>query len=397
MTARLFAGLADSAPDPILTLMDSFRRDQRPDKLDLGVGMYRDAAGRTPVMAAVKTAEQRLWNTQDTKAYVGLAGDPAFLRAFAGLALGAAAPADRLAMVGTPGGTGAVRQGFDLLHLVRPDARVWLPDPTWPNHPAIAAAVGCTLRHYPHAAPGAAAVSGDEMLAALEAIAPGDLLMLHGCCHNPTGLDLAPDLWAALGALCLRTGAVPFVDLAYLGLGDGLEADSAGLRQLVGLVPELLLAISGSKNFGLYRDRVGMLAVLTASPAETERVQATLNTLNRLNYTFPPDHGARLVQMILDDPGLRTQWETELAAMRDRLGVLRHGLAECLETEGAAASDGLRHGRGLFVQLPLTAERIDRLRQEHGLYMVADGRMNIAGLSETALPGVASALAPVLR
>ncbi|MEM8956607.1 MAG: aromatic amino acid transaminase [Pseudomonadota bacterium] len=396
MTDRLFAGVADSAPDPILSLMDRHRDDPRPHKVDLGVGVYRDETGQTPVMAAVKIAERQLCESQDSKAYVGLSGDPAFLDAFTTLAFGDDTRRDRLARIATPGGTGAVRQGLELVQRTRPEARIWLPLPTWPNHIAIAEAVGCEQRHYSHAAPGAASLDGDRMLADLAGMARGDLLVLHGCCHNPTGLDPSLDLWAEIAPLCQHTGAVPFVDLAYLGLGDGPQSDAAGLRRLAKSLPEMVLAMSGSKNFGLYRERVGLLAVLTESAADAERVQAALNMLNRLNYTFPPDHGARVAQMVLDDAELRAMWDGELAAMRTRLRDLRHGLADALEAEGVP-DRGIRHGRGLFARLPLTTDRIAGLQASHGLYIVGDGRINIAGLRATDVERVAAGLAPLLR
>ena len=396
MTDRLFAGLADSTPDPILTLMERHRSDPRTGKTDLGVGIYRDADGQTPVMAAVKAAERRLCELQESKSYIGLAGDPDFAKAFGGLALGSDAPWRRLAMIATPGGTGAVRQGLELMRRARPQARIWLPDPTWPNHRAIAEALGCTWNSYAYAAPGASASDADRMLADLKALAPGDLLVLHGCCHNPTGLDPSPELWEALTALCLKTGAVPFVDLAYLGFAEGVEADTVPLRRLAAAVPEMMLAMSGSKSFGLYRERVGLLAVLTETEADAHRVQDALNMLNRLNYTFPPDHGARVTQMILDDPDLRNAWAAELDEMRMRLRGLRHGLAKALEAEGVA-DQGLRQGRGLFARLPLNAEQIGALQHSHGLYIVGDGRINIAGLGNTELSRVAAGLATVLR
>lgn len=396
MTRGLFAGVADSTPDPILSLMDRHRRDPRQNKLDLGVGVYRDSEGQTPVMGAVKAAERRLCDSQDSKAYVGLAGDPAFLDAFTGLALGADVPRDRMARIATPGGTGAVRQGLELVRRTRPQAKVWLPDPTWPNHKAIAEAVGCDGRLYAHAVPGATTLDGDRMLADLAGMAPGDLLVLHGCCHNPTGLDPSATMWAEIAALCLRTGAVPFVDLAYLGLGDGLHTDAAGLRHLAGSLPEMILAMSGSKNFGLYRERVGMLAVLAETADHANQVQGALSTLNRLSYTFPPDHGARVAQMVLDDADLRAMWEQELAAMRARLDLLRSGLADALEAQGSADL-GIRHGRGLFARLPLGADRIAALQETHGLYIVGDGRINIAGLRAPDLGRVAAGLAAALR
>lgn len=396
MTHRLFAGVADGAPDPILSLMDSHRGDPRSHKVDLGIGVYRDEAGQTPVMAAVKGAERHLCEIQDSKAYVGLSGDQAFGDAFTRLAFGDDMPLDRLAQIATPGGTGAVRQGLELVHRTRPEARVWLPVPTWPNHTAIAEAVGCNQRRYSHAVPGAASLDGDRMLADLAAMAPGDLLVLHGCCHNPTGLDPSLELWAEIAALCQRTGAVPFVDLAYLGLGEGLKADAAGLRQLAASLPEMMLAMSGSKNFGLYRERVGLLVVQTENTADADRVQAALNMLNRLSYTFPPDHGARVAQMVLDDAELRGMWERELGAMRTRLGHLRHGLADALEAEGVP-DQGIRHGRGLFARLPLTTDRIAGLQETHALYIVRDGRINLAGLSAADLGRVAAGLAAALR
>jgi aromatic-amino-acid transaminase len=389
----MLTDLAPQAPDAILALMAAFREDPRADKIDLGVGVYKDAEGRTPVMRAVKAAEARILARQETKSYTGLGGDPAFGEALSGLVLGADAPRDRLAMVATPGGTGAVRQGLELVRLAAPGATVWLPDPTWPNHPAIAGHVGLPVRRYRYYDAETGGVAFEAMLEDLGAVPAGDAVVLHGCCHNPTGADLTADQWRAVAEVLARSGATAFVDLAYQGFGDGLDADAAGVRLLAAELPELVVAASCSKNFGIYRERTGLLMALAPAASGRAAAQGALAALNRVNFSFPPDHGARAVTEILTDPELRADWKAELDAMRAGMLAIRRQLAEALrERSGSDRFGFLAAHRGMFSRLPATPEQIERMRRERGVYLVGDGRMNVAGLSAAAVPVLADAI-----
>jgi aromatic-amino-acid transaminase len=389
----MFDALTEQAPDKILALMAAFRADPRSDKVDLGVGVYKDASGLTPVMRAVKAAEARILETQDTKVYTGLAGDPGFGEALSDLVLGAARPVDRLAMVATPGGTGAVRQGLELMRMAAPDATLWLSTPTWPNHPAIAGYLKVPVRSYRYFDAGTGGVDFDGMMDDLRGAASGDVVLLHGCCHNPTGANLTGEQWEAVTALCVERGLVPFVDIAYQGFGDGLDADAAGLRALVERVPEAMIAASCSKNFGIYRERTGLLMSVAASPDRLRVTQGAMAALNRLNFSFPPDHGARVVQVILTDDGLRADWQAELEDVRLNMLALRRQLADALrQRTNSDRFDFLAEHRGMFSLLGATPEQVEAMRGEHGIYMVGDSRLNIAGLNAGTVPRLADAI-----
>jgi aromatic-amino-acid transaminase len=382
--------------DKIIELMGLFAADARADKLDLGVGVYKDAEGRTPVMRAVKAAEARLLASQGTKSYVGLLGDLAFVAAMEELILGPDRPRDRLCGAQTPGGTGAIRQLLELVRRADPGATVWLSDPSWPNHAAILKYLRIPFRSYRYFDPATRGVDLAGMTADLDGMRGGDVLMLHGCCHNPTGANLSPEAWGAVTDLVLARGVVPMVDLAYQGFGDGLEADVAGLRAMAARVPEMLIAASCSKNFGLYRDRVGVALALSRTPEEAARTRANLAALNRLNYSFPPDHGAKVVEIILGDPELRADWEAELEAMRTGMLELRAGLAEALRrATNSDRFDFVADHRGMFSLIGASPEQVARLRAEHGVYMVGDSRINIAGLPSKGLDRLAAAIAAV--
>lgn len=381
--------------DKILALMQMFRDDPRPGKIDLGVGVYRDATGLTPVMRAVKAAERELWETQETKVYTGLAGDPAFAGAMVRLILGDGS-GDRAAAVATPGGTGACRQAFELIRMAAPGARLWMSDPTWPNHPSIARYLGMPLAEYAWLDAETGGVRFEAMLDNLSQAAPGDTVLLHGCCHNPTGANLNASQWKTLAELLAERGLVPLVDLAYQGFGDGLDADAQGTRIVAAACPEVLIAASCSKNFGIYRERTGILIAL-APPDRRATVQGNLNWLNRQNYSFPPDHGARVVQMILDDTTLRADWQAELEQVRLSMLDLRMALAAGLRrATNSARFDFVAQHRGMFSRLGLTGPQVDRLRADHGIYMVSDSRINIAGLNAATVPLLAQAVAQVL-
>ncbi len=381
--------------DKILQLIGQFRADPRAGKIDLGVGVYKDPTGLTPVMRAVKAAEHRLWETQMTKTYTGLAGEPEYNEAMRRLIFGQQTYGKRMASVATPGGTGAIRQAFELIRMAAPDATVWVSDPTWPNHTSILTYLGMRWRSYRYFDAETRGVDFAGMMADLAGVKAGDVVLLHGCCHNPTGANLTLPEWAAVAALLDRTGAVPLVDLAYQGFGDGLEADAAGTRLIAERLPEVLIAASCSKNFGIYRERTGILLALGAE-AGREVTQANLSFLNRQNYSFPPDHGARVVTTILNDAALCADWMAELEEVRLTMLALREQLAQELRTLSGSDRFGfVAQHRGMFSRLGATPEQVERLRAEHAIYMVGDSRLNIAGLNRSTVPILARALLAV--
>ena len=393
----MFESLPTPKPDGIIALMQAFAQDPRMGKIDLGVGVYRDEAGRTPVMRAVKAAELRCVETQESKSYLSLAGDQAFLDAMGALLLGGAVPAARVASVGTPGGTSAVRQICELIRSARPEAVVWVSAQTWPNHAPVIAAAGLKAQPYRYMDPARGALDHMGLFADLEQVCAGDVVLLHGCCHNPTGIDFSAQDWAEIAALLARRGAVPFVDMAYQGFGEGLDADAGGLRHLAARLPEVLVAASCSKNFGLYRERVGLAMAIVPETARAT-LAAALAGLSRQVFAFPPDHGGRVVSTILGDTALRAMWQAELEEMRLRVEENRRALASALHAEtGSDRFDMIAQQRGMFSLLPLTPDQVAQLRADHGIYMMGDGRANMAGLNAYSVPVCAQAIASVLR
>ena len=391
----MFETLKAQPADKILALVQAYREDPRDTKIDLGVGVYKDASGNTPVMRAVKAAEQRIWENQDTKAYTGLAGDPAYSNAMAALVLGDAVPRGAIAAAATPGGTGAVRQAFELVRMANPDARVFVSDPTWPNHLSILSYLGMEVVNYRYFDSETGGVNFDGMIEDLKTAKKGDVVLLHGCCHNPTGANLNSSEWDAVIEVLQSTGAVPMIDIAYQGFGDGLEADAAATRKVASSVPECLIAASCSKNFGIYRERTGIL-MLVASEAAQGLNQATLAFLNRQNYSFPPDHGARIVSTILTDDALKADWQAELEDVRNAMLALREQLAgELQRLSGSDRFGFLAQHRGMFSRLGTTPDKVEALREKHGIYMVGDSRMNIAGLNQNSVPILARAIIDV--
>ncbi|MCB1406550.1 MAG: aspartate/tyrosine/aromatic aminotransferase [Rhodobacteraceae bacterium] len=392
----MFNRLAPPKLDPILKVMQLYRQDTRTEKADLGVGVYKDTSGITPVMRAVKAAEQRLVDTQDTKVYTALAGDPAFHDAMADLLLAGTVDKARIAAAAATGGTGAVRLAMELIKAANPDATVWISVPTWPNHNLLATVTGVAWKPYRYYDAETGGIDRAGMWADLKQAKPGDVVLLHGCCHNPTGTDLNPDDWAEMARFLKANDLIPFVDIAYQGFGAGLDEDAAGLRYLASEMDRVIIAASAAKNFGLYRERAGIIMVLCPE-GETATVQGTLGALNRASISFPPDHGARIVQTILTDETLRAQWETELAEMRDRVNSLRRALADALRDACGSDRFGfLAEQRGMFSVLGGTDEQIARLREEFGIYAVGGGRVNMAGLTLETVPLVARAVAQVL-
>lgn len=393
----MFETLQPAAPDGILMLMSLYRDDPRAGKLDLGVGVYKDVDGKTPVMRAVREAERRLHKSQATKSYLGLAGDTVFNELMIGVVLGDKADRSRLRAAQTPGGTGALRLLADLIRLSRPDATVWVPDPTWPNHMPILRAAGLKAQTYAYFDAETGGVRFDAMTEALEAIPAGDVVLLHGCCHNPTGADLSLDQWRSVARLLAERGLTPFVDIAYQGFGEGLEQDAAGLRILAETVPELLAAASCSKNFSVYRDRAGAALILGSNKAEADTAYGQLLGIARGIWSMPPDHAAACVRIVLEDDDLRTDWKAELEAVRQRMMSLRQGFADALRRHSNSDRfDFIARQRGMFSRLGISAEQVAKLRADHGVYIVGDSRFNVAGLPGDRLDDLAAKIDSVL-
>lgn len=393
----MFESLAEPKADAILGLMAAFRADERADKLDLGVGVYKDSAGRTPVMHAIKAAEGRLLETQDTKSYVSPGGSPAFCEAMIAQVFGSDADTDRIRAVQSVGGSGALRILADLLREARPDARAWVSDPTWPNHLPLLGAAGFELKRYPYYDAARSAVDFDAMMAALGDAASGDIVVLHGCCHNPTGADLDEAQWQDVIALLKDRQLFPLVDLAYQGFGEGLEADAEPTRRLAREMDEIVVAASCSKNLGLYRERVGAAMIVARDATDASRAHARLTSVVRANYSMPPDHGANTTERVLADSALNEQWRSELESMRLRMVGLRKSFSEAMrKRSNSDRFDYIAGQQGMFSRLPLDTAQIDRLRDEFGIYMVGDGRINVAGLPEDDMDTLADAICMVM-
>lgn len=396
----MFEHLSSLPPDPILGLSVSYRADENPDKIDLGVGVYKDEAGHTAVLQAVKEAETRLLQSEETKAYIGPAGAPGFNAAMQELVLGADHPAlkaGRVRSAQTPGGCGALRVLAEFANRARSGATIWVSDPTWANHMPLLGSAGLKLRIYPYYDRATSSLKFEQMVDALKNVGEGDLVLLHACCHNPCGADLSREQWRVLAEMAQKQGFTPFIDMAYQGFGDGLEEDPWGLRLMAESVPELLVAASCSKNFGLYRERVGLAMVIYSKVEDADKGQSqTLNAI-RGNYSMPPNHGAAIVESILTDAGLKANWEAELAEMRDRINGLRAGLVESLAAAGAARDFGfIQHQKGMFSFLGITPEQVQRLQKEYSIYMVDSSRISISGLSQQNMEYFCKAVANVL-
>lgn len=387
----VFAGLAPQAPDSLLSLIGLYRRDPRPGKIDLGVGVFRDDDGATPVLAAVKAAEQTLLNIQGTKAYLGPEGDIGYLDLLKPIIFGAQVDHEIFA-VQTPGGTGAIRLACELLKAAKPDLRVFIGAPTWPNHTQILDQLGIetvTFRHYDQRAQ---RLGFDEMMATLGTARAGDAVLLHGCCHNPSGADYSLAQWRAIAELVGRKGLTPLIDLAYQGLGLGLEPDAAGARLVLAAANDGLLAYSCDKNFGLYRERVGALYALSRDAATLDLAASNIRALARTNWSMPPDHGAAVVRVILESESLTALWRSELETMRRRVAGLRQRVAKAVPTLAPLAGQ-----HGLFALLPLSSAQVARLREDHAIYMAGSGRINLAGLTVTNIDTFARAFQACLQ
>jgi aspartate/tyrosine/aromatic aminotransferase len=387
-------------PDAILGLTVAFNKDPRAEKINLSVGIYQDENGKTPTLASVREAEKRLAAGPSSKTYLPIPGAAGYLKAVQELAFGAESElpsSGRIAGAHTPGGTGGLRVVADFLHENFPQVTVWLSDPTWPNHQSIFAAAGLKTKNYPYFDAAANSLKLTAMLEAIGKMAPGDVILLHGCCHNPTGIDPTPAEWQQIVAAVNKQKVLPFLDFAYQGFGDSLEADAVGLRTLATAGGEFIVCSSFSKNFGLYRERVGAVAVVCKTAHDAGAVQSQLNRSVRANYSNPPAHGAAIVETILQDPELRKQWETELAAMRDRINGMRSRLVEALAEKGVPGDYSfIRNQRGMFSFSGLTKDQVELLRDEYAIYIVGSGRINVAGLTPANIDRVAESIGAVV-
>lgn len=397
----MFEQLTRLKDDAILGLMAAYRDDSSPLKVDLGVGVFRDLSGNTPVLDCVRSAELAVLAAQSTKSYVAAAGRAEFNEAVGDLVLGASRPASersRARIVQAPGGCGALRLGAELIKSAAPAATVYLSDPTWSNHAPLLGNTGLRLEPYPYYDTSAHRLRFDAMLQKLDEIAPGGVVLLHACCHNPTGADLSLDQWRILVELLGRRRLVPFLDLAYQGFGSGLETDVAGVRLVAQNLPESLVAVSYSKNLGVYRERLGALITVGENDSRAQTMQSHVLQIARGIYSMPPDHGAAIAAHIFAHAPLRAAWIQELDGMRSRIDAMRALLATHLRrSTGGTEFDFVESQRGMFSQLGVSGEAVDRLREQHHIYMVRDSRMNVAGIMPHNVEYVADAIASILR
>ena len=389
--ARGLADLPEVQSDSLLQLIALCNADPRPEKIDVGVGVFRDGHGNTPILKVIKEAERILLETQETKSYLGSAGDKRFAELLRPILLGEHADDNRIAGLQTPGGCGALRLGFELIATVNPNARILVGTPTWPNHPPIIHSVGLRQVEYPYYDRSTSSIRFDAMIAALKEARAGDVVLLHGCCHNPTGADLNDEQWVEVTRIVADRGLLPFVDIAYQGFGRGLDEDARGLRGLLSACDEVIAAQSCDKNFSVYRDRVGSLFVKTGSTDATARAMAHVGQRAREMWSMPPDHGAAAARIVLDTPELKQRWLGELAAMRDRINAVRQRIAAADPRLGFIGRQF-----GMFSMLPLSKEQVLKLREDHAIYMADSGRFNVVGMADGAIDRFVAAVVEAL-
>ena len=381
----MFENLKPTKTDPILGLMAAFRNDPRKEKIDLGVGVYMDDSGHTPVMTAVKSAEARLFDEERTKSYQAIPGDSLYNECMMKLLFGDAheiLKTGRVSTLQAPGGSGALRVGAELILRAKTDATIWIGTPSWPNHVPLLGGAGLSIQQYPYYDTNLREIRFDEMMETLKQVPRGDVVLLHGCCHNPTGADLDPSHWDEITELALSKGFIPFIDIAYQGLGKGLEADAYGLRTMASKLPELIIASSCSKNFGLYRERTGSISFISDSSHQAEIVLSQAKAVARQMYSMPPAHGALLVAMILDNETLRIQWQNELEQVRRRIISMRSVLVDRIKNNSAGINfDHIERQSGMFSFLGISAVQLERLRKDYGIYIVSSTRINLAGIN----------------
>ncbi|MCB1754648.1 MAG: aspartate/tyrosine/aromatic aminotransferase [Gammaproteobacteria bacterium] len=397
----MFSELKPVKTDPILGLMAAFREDKNPLKIDLGVGVYKDEQGHTGILNCVKTAERYRLENETTKTYMGMAGDLAYNARIAGLIFGdehKVMQEDRTRIVQAPGGTGALRVAAEFIKRCNPQTRIWVSTPTWANHLDLFAAAGLQVLEYPYYDYQNHGLLFDEMMAALQEAGQGDVVLLHACCHNPSGMDLNPQQWSRVSDLAREKGFTPLIDIAYQGFGHGLDEDALGVRVLADALPELIVCSSCSKNFGLYRERIGACSVISRNSREADIVFATLQNTIRGIYSMPPAHGAAIVNTILSSSELTAEWHHELAEMRDRINGLRGAIADKLAEKGAPRDFGfIQRQNGMFSFLGISPEQVQRLRDDYSIYMVGSSRMNVAGISRANIDYFAEAVVNVMK
>jgi aspartate/tyrosine/aromatic aminotransferase len=397
----MFESIQPAPPDAILGLSEAFRSDPNPQKINLSVGVYQDASGETPLLESVRRAGERVLAAGKSKAYLPIPGSPAYAAAVQKLTLGEedhAIQGGRVATSHTPGGTGALRVAADLIRQQMPKATVWLTQPTWPNHPQIFAAAGVPTKSVPYFDVATNSLAWEQLLAAIQQLPAGDVILLHGCCHNPTGIDPTPDQWRKLADAIYGRGLLPLLDFAYQGFADGIEIDAAGLREFCRPSAELIVCSSFSKNFGLYCERVGALSIVAATRRAADAVQSQVKTCIRANYSNPPAHGAELVTTILSDAELRSLWEREVAAMRDRINGMRRLLVETLKSKGVPGDYSfITRQRGIFSFSGLTPEQVAALRSKYSIYIVGSSRINVAGITPDNVGRLCEVIAEVVR
>lgn len=397
----MFEKLTPRPPDAIMHLMAMAKADKNPDKIDLGAGVYKSPQGGVPIMRSVRQAEIDHLSQETSKTYVSTVGHADFRRLLLELVLGKnhkALKEKRIASAQATGGSGALRLGAEMIYQASPDATIWVSTPTWANHVPLISSAGFKMESYPYYNRETLGVDFDDMINCLKDNAKaGDVVLLHGCCHNPTGADLSPAEWDEVSALMAEMKLIPFVDLAYFGLGRGMEEDSYGLRKVIELNDEVVVAASCSKNFGLYKERVGLIAVVAANAEQASTVQTLLGATQRRIVSMPPDHGASIVATILGSAELRADWIAELTDMRERMLGLRRALSEALNVQGGEViARAVKDQNGMFSTLPLTQSQAEKLRSEHSVYLLNSGRMNIAGASLNNIPRLAGAILDVL-
>ena len=396
----MFESLKPVGMDPILGLMAAFRADDRANKIDLGVGVYQDDRGRTPVMASVKEAEAQLMTLETTKSYQGIAGDPDYNQRILQLLFGdehSILNSGRVKTIQAPGGSGALRVGAEVIVRARPDAKLWVGVPTWPNHIPLLGSAGVTIKEYPYYNLSNHQIDIESMMATLAQVPAGDMVLLHGCCHNPTGADLTHQQWDQIADLALERGFIPFIDTAYQGLGDGLDEDAYGVRMMADRLPELVIASSCSKNFGLYRERTGSITFITETSEQADIVAAQAMSVARQTYSMPPAHGALLVSLILGDQQLRANWQAELTEVRTRIQSMRSLLADKIQQNAAAIDfSHIKQQKGMFSFLGLNTEQLDLLREDHGIYIVSSSRVNLAGINSGNIDYLSDSIVSVL-
>ncbi len=379
----MFETLQKATLDKIFVLMAEYAADPRTNKIDLGVGVYKDEKNNTPIMSAVKKAEQRIHDRATTKTYKGVVGNREFSAAIVDLALAGSVDASRIRTVNGAGGTGALMILMYVLGRARPKGNIWISDPSWPNHWPLAENANLTPRTYPYFDPKTRKVDFEAMMQVIDGLTADDIVLLHGCCHNPTGANLSPAQWDRVAASLKRTGAFPLIDLAYLGFGDGVEQDAYGVRKVASSVPECMIAFSASKNFGLYRERTGVAVAIARDAATADVVSSQMQNVIRGTISQTPDHGAEIVRVILEDKELRKEWETELDQMRERMKRLRVKLAEAIRHKSNSKDfDFIAEHSGMFSLLGLPQAVVEKLKTADAVYMINDSRINVAGIPE---------------